>query len=65
MPFIQIPGFPGKIYVPDEVPAEQKKHPCRDCYSCQFCDDDRCRKCLRKNPHLIKKDPGPPSPQGV
>lgn len=27
----------------DESP---KKHPCPDCSFCQWCSDDRCRKCL-------------------
>lgn len=29
-----------------------KKHPCPDCFSCQFCSDDRCAICLagRKKP---------------
>ena len=25
MPFIKIPGFEGQIYIPDEVPAADKK----------------------------------------
>jgi len=61
MPFVEIPGFPGKIFVPEEVPGEKKKHPCADCYSCGFCDDDRCRKCLIRNPHFKKKGPVPGS----
>lgn len=24
-----------------------KKHPCPDCRQCQWCQDDRCRLCLR------------------
>ncbi|MDD2736038.1 MAG: hypothetical protein PHF56_19055 [Desulfuromonadaceae bacterium] len=23
-----------------------KKHPCSDCFSCQWCSDERCRLCL-------------------
>jgi len=23
-----------------------KKHPCPDCTFCQWCSDDRCRRCL-------------------
>jgi len=30
----------------DEAP---KKHPCPDCTYCQWCSDDRCRLCLKKN----------------
>jgi hypothetical protein len=25
----------------------EKKHPCPDCYQCQWCSDDRCRLCLK------------------
>jgi len=25
----------------------EKKHPCPDCFACQWCSDDRCRQCLR------------------
>jgi len=26
-------------------PLENKKYPCPDCTFCQWCSDDRCRKC--------------------
>lgn len=26
---------------------EEKKHPCPDCRSCQWCSDERCRLCLK------------------
>ena len=26
--------------------GKEQKHPCKDCYSCQFCSDTRCRICL-------------------
>lgn len=26
-----------------------KKHPCPDCRFCQWCSDDRCHLCLKKN----------------
>ena len=46
MPFVELPGITGKVYVP-EVPQEgPKKHPCKDCYFCQMCSDDRCRLCI-------------------
>ena len=46
MPFVELPGITGKVYVP-EVPQEgSKKHPCKDCYFCQMCSDDRCRLCI-------------------
>ncbi|NLF40586.1 hypothetical protein GX586_14170 [bacterium] len=25
----------------------RKKHACRDCFSCQWCADERCHRCLR------------------
>ncbi len=47
MPFIKIEGFTGNIYVP-ETNHMKKKHPCKDCFSCQFCSDERCELCLKK-----------------
>ncbi len=53
MPFVKIEGFKGKLYIPeDDMP---KKHPCEDCFACQFCPDERCALCLKKNPHLATK----------
>jgi len=38
----------------EDVPANcrnsQKKHPCPDCYFCQWCSEDRCRLCRKKEP---------------
>ena len=48
MPFVRYPGLAGKVYVPERAPADAKKHPCRDCFSCQMCSDGRCRSCLGK-----------------
>lgn len=48
MPFKHIDGFIGKVYVPEEVPEKFKKHNCKDCFSCQFCDDSRCEVCIHK-----------------
>lgn len=45
MPFENIRGLPGKVYVPEESPDALKKHRCKDCFSCQICSDDRCRVC--------------------
>lgn len=45
MAFVKAPGLPGKIYVPDKK-ASPCKHLCRDCFSCEFCSDDRCRICI-------------------
>jgi hypothetical protein len=48
MAFIKIEGFAGNIYIP-ETNQGRKKHPCRDCYSCGFCSDERCELCLKKS----------------
>ncbi|MBA4367966.1 MAG: hypothetical protein C0403_10055 [Desulfobacterium sp.] len=48
MPFVEIPGLKGKVYVPAEAPEEIRKHRCRDCFSCQWCSDDRCCVCLKE-----------------
>jgi len=45
MAFISAPGLAGKLYVPDGRPLRSKKHPCRDCFECQQCSDDRCSLC--------------------
>jgi len=45
MTFINVPGLAGKLYVPDGRPPGSKKHPCRDCFGCQQCSDDRCSLC--------------------
>ena len=45
MGFVRLPGLSGKVYVPEPCPAASKKHPCRDCFNCQRCSDDRCGLC--------------------
>lgn len=47
MPFVTVTGLKGKVYVPQESPESPKKHPCKDCFACQHCSDDRCRVCLQ------------------
>lgn len=47
MPFITKEGIKGKIFVPDEKTII-KKHPCKDCFYCQFCSDEKCSLCLKK-----------------
>jgi len=54
MPFIEINGLPGKVYVPDKAPASQKKNKCPDCFSCQLCSDTRCQVCTNNN-HFKKE----------
>ena len=46
MAFVSMPGLKGKVYVPEESREGLKKYPCKDCFSCQQCSDDRCRVCL-------------------
>jgi len=46
MAFVSVSGLKGKIYVPEKQQESLKKHPCKECYFCQFCSDDRCRVCL-------------------
>ena len=45
MPFVTIAGVTGRVYVPKKSSCMPCKHPCADCYSCQFCSDDRCSVC--------------------
>lgn len=45
MAFVEHPGLKGKVYVPEEKPGKNKKHACRDCFSCQMCGDNRCSLC--------------------
>jgi hypothetical protein len=53
MPFVTIPGLKGKVYVPQQAEGSVKKNPCKDCYSCQHCSDDRCGVCLA--PHNCRR----------
>jgi len=55
MPFVSVPGLKGKVYVPDKQQENTKKHPCRDCYFCQACGDDRCRVCFGPKNHKCSK----------
>ena len=55
MPFVTVPGLKGKVYIPEKQSEIPKKHPCKDCYSCQHCSDDRCGVCLgQQNPKCKK-----------
>ena len=45
MPFFTVPGLKGKVYAPQQPDGSVKKHPCKDCFSCQDCSDARCRVC--------------------
>lgn len=48
MGFQKLPDNKGLIYIP-EFCKEDKKHPCRDCFSCQWCGNDRCKVCRSDN----------------
>jgi len=50
MTFVRVPGLRGKVYVPEPCSAASKKHPCRDCFGCQRCSDDRCSLCRTVDP---------------
>ena len=57
MAFVRVPGLKGKVYVPEESGRSPKKKPCKDCFSCQQCSDDRCRVC-RCDAHSQKLNAG-------
>jgi hypothetical protein len=60
MPFQKLPDNRGMIYVP-ECSSNKKKHLCPDCFSCQWCGNERCRVCKgkqAKGKKKIKPDPG-------
>jgi hypothetical protein len=46
MAFIRMKGVEGLVYVPQDD-GGLKKHPCEDCYFCQWCSDNRCDLCLK------------------
>lgn len=53
MPFQKLPDNKGLVYVPERK-REEKKHPCADCFNCQWCGNERCRLCRPGN-YLKKK----------
>ena len=56
MAFQKLPGNRGMIYVP-EGGCGKKKHPCPDCFSCQWCSNERCRSCRGGKSCRQKKAP--------
>lgn len=44
MAFQKLPDNKGLVYIP-ECKQEKKKHPCTDCFNCQWCGNERCRVC--------------------
>ena len=49
MAFVKLPGAIGKLYIPETRTEQAPKHPCPDCFSCQWCTDERCRVCRLKD----------------
>jgi len=54
MPYKRIRGIKGLVYVPEQTEGE-KKHNCKDCFSCQWCSDQRCTLCRKKKTCKKKK----------
>ncbi len=46
MPFIEMDGVDGLVFVPESEDKIPKKHPCKDCSACRQCSDACCRICL-------------------
>ena len=49
MAFIRMKDVEGLVFVPEDTGAA-KKHPCADCFHCQWCSDNRCTLCLQAKP---------------
>ncbi len=56
MGFVKVKGLKGTVYVPDQQADCCKKYPCRDCFSCERCSDDRCRVCRESGGDKITKN---------
>ncbi len=41
--FRPVEGLPGRVYIP--VRRGTAKHPCPECYVCQWCPGTRCAAC--------------------
>ena len=41
--FEVVPGLTGRVFVPEG--GRLRKHPCPECYACQWCPDARCAAC--------------------
>lgn len=55
MGYKKIKGFKALIYVPDHI-NKNKKHNCKDCFSCQWCSDTRCDLCLGGKKEVIMQE---------
>jgi len=58
MAWITVAGLVGKVYRPDRSGCPPLKHACRNCFSCQGCDENRCRVCRNETP--LAAIPHPP-----
>ncbi len=45
MAWVKFPGLAGNVYVPEDIGQAQKKYPCKTCFTCQWCDENRCQVC--------------------
>lgn len=57
MSFQKLPDNLGMIFVP-ECTQECRKNKCIDCFSCQWCSNERCRLCKEKLLQVEKKKTG-------
>jgi len=53
MGFVKIKDFNGIMFIPEDT-GRPKKHSCADCFSCNFCSDERCTLCLKGKPEPEK-----------
>jgi len=56
MAFVRMKGVEGLVYVPEDN-GGSKKHPCNDCYYCQWCSENKCELCLKTKPCYKTKCP--------
>lgn len=47
MPWQTLPNVKGKVYIP-EFSDKIKKYPCKDCFECQSCSQERCHVCRQE-----------------
>ncbi len=46
MEFQKLPDNRGKIFIPEKMVGGCSKHNCPDCFSCQWCGNERCKVCF-------------------
>lgn len=62
MAFRKLPDNRGLVYIPEcTCKKGEKKHPCADCFNCQWCGNERCRVCrpddYAPNPETVPEPP--------